>query len=454
MKYPCKAMIVAVLLLLCSGCAGVTANIGVTAPFNLRGAVPESFHFTIRDKAAKEYLSAVDPESLPADQQLEVAILREMVTVQEEDALRTLFDRIWNSQERVKTLIRDKESRAGFICPLAEIYYLLSAPGSPDWQDKMARSLYDETLRDVEPRNLAGYALHFHALALLKNGKYAASVPYLEKLANCTSSSIYMEDLLTALDYSVAGGDYTTASGIMAAVCRHSVASAVKLPDRELESAILRFKKGAKLDEARTALSPVLKEHPCLRERSFAQLLREPEQTASPDVPKGDAAPIKASHENKKDTPADDNHARKNVRVEIQVIKAGNRDDYIDPALGDVGSDLGKTLSYSSFTLISRQMLSLSAGGVGELDLSNGNTGQFILHEVNTATSRLEVRIFRQGEEVFNTFVESVNGGVTIVGGPRVNDGVLLLRLTVYIVKEDVENKPSCIERNALKVLV
>ena len=169
-------------------------------------------------------------------------------------------------------------------------------------------------------------------------------------------------------------------------------------------------------------------------------VLKNPEKTASQGVPNVEVVP--------------NNNKEGAARVEIQVIKADRESDYMDPALGDIGNDLQKTLSFSSFTLVSDKTLSLKLGERGEFSLPNDNIAHVVLHTLSPEKSRLEVLILQGGKEVFNTLVESGNGGVTIIGGPPVYDGTLLLRLTIFIVRIEAENKNPYIEEKASKVLV
>ena len=419
------------LAIILSGCAGMSASTQVSSSEDIRGTIPECFHFTIQDESAREYLASADLQLMPSDRKLEVVILRELTGVSDENELSIIFDRIWKRHKKVKGIIGSRESREQNLYPLAEIYYLLSVPHSPDWQNKMAEKLYSETLRHVAPQQLSGYALHFYTLALLKNGKANAAIPYLERMGDLTEKNIYVKDLGIALGYATESREYDAASCLMAMVCENAMDGNATFPEGKMESALQAFKKAGRMDVARQALLPIVTRYPHLKEFSFAQFLKEPQKTASQELISSATSPNDAvvSNENRKEN---------RVRVEIQIIKASRQSNYIDPALGEVGDDLKKTLSFTSFTLVSDETLSLKPGERGEFRLPNGSVGHVVPHKISSDKSRIEVRILQEGKEIFNTFVESGDGGVTIIGGPQVDSGMLLLRLTVFIVTTDV----------------
>ena len=121
------------------------------------------------------------------------------------------------------------------------------------------------------------------------------------------------------------------------------------------------------------------------------------------------------------------------VRIRVQVIKAGRSSNYIDPALSTIHENLQKVLNYSSFKLISTEVLNLKIGQRGMVTLPDENHLLLTPKSMTSELSTIEVTVLRSNDQVFQTQIESVHGGMTTIGGPQNRDTVLLLQITAYI---------------------
>jgi len=417
-----------------SGCAGLQDTESTPRPELLPEMVPESFHFNVRDAATRRYLTTADPDTLPPDRRLEVILLRELAMISAEKELPRVFDRLWETHEEIRELVYRPYQRKAFTRPLVEMYYLLTAGPGTTWQEKTAERLFRETLSKLQSPQLSGYALHFYTLALLKNSKFDIALPFLLQLEHYTEPRVHIRDLSFALTYAMKAGEERLACRLMAAICQKASKESAELPDEELKTAIIALKKVKKLDLVREVLVPVVRENPRLQGYSFVELLREPHDAASGKWQI--SAFVSTAREDTYGTSSSRSaNEESKLRIEVQVIKAGRQSNYMDPSLSGIAQNLAETLSFSSFSLVDRKILHLKIGEKGTMPLSGRQFLRIILRSLTPEIARIEIAIMDGHQEVFHTFIETVDSGVTIIGAPRTGDKVLLLRISTFILR-------------------
>jgi len=443
-------MSVIALAMMFSSCAGAKYKMTLPMDNALPDTVSESFHSSLQDATTSRYVATVDLDTLSPDRRLEVLILRSLAGVSTEKQLPEVFDRLWEENEEIRELVHQPGQAQNYIRPLAEVYYMLSAVPGPSWQEETAERLYQEALSDMDPTRLSGYALHFYTLALLKNGKHDAALPFLHRLEHFTSSAVYLKDLTIALAYTMDYKGYHTASQLMALICRTGAKHNLKLPEEELEAATICFKTAGKLDLATEALLPVIQENLGLQRYSFVHLLKEPQDSMPTDwkikefaVAVGEVERQAPRKTTKDPLPSDSRSSDKGykVRVELQVIKAGQKTRYVDPALAEIDKDLREILNFSSFKLVGGKNMCLAIGEKGELTLPRSHLLRVTPRKLTSEFARIEVAVLKGYREIFHTFVESVDGGITTIGGPQAGDSVLLLRITTFVMKTATEKR-------------
>lgn len=442
MKFSLKIIFILVLLLLPFGCAGLANKKSNILTDPLRETVPESFHFNLQDVSIRKYLSEVDPAFLSPDQKLEVHVLRELSAISAENELSEAFDRLWERHKEVRNLLQSPDKRDEFIYPLAELYYFMSAVPKPSWQEETAEKLYEETLIRLNPVQLSGYALHFYTMALIRNDKYDDAMPYLTQLKSVTAPDIYLEDLTFALSHATARKAAGPVCQLTKIICEHGIKNQLDLPEEALEDAILSLQKNGKLKLAQETLRPIIRENKYLAKYSFAKKLI---YSRGKGLDTSRASEMVVFDRNRKAAVTDSNYGNsyKNpyrlgpksdeVRIRVQVIEAGRSSNYIDPALSTIHENLQKVLNYSSFKLISAEILNLKIGQRGMVRLPDENHLLLTPISLTSALSTIEVIVLRNNDKVFQTHIESVHGGMTTIGGPQNRDTVLLLQITAYI---------------------
>lgn len=428
--------------LMFTGCAGKSVNPAPIAPKDpMRTHVPESFHFNVEDSGTIRYLAEVKLKSLAPDQRLEVIVLRQLVEVSSEKELAAAFDSLWESQKQIRELVNKPRRRSEYLIPLTEIYYLLSAGPAASWQAETAERIYRETLHSVQPHQISGYSLHFYTLALLKNGKIDVAEPFLLRLENFTTPHVYLQDLAVAMEYAIAAKKYQSACRFIAALCRTGTGYNLELPDGKIYSAIRALEKAGRLDLALTALMPQVRENPDLRKYSFVRLLNETVENSSGQshietMAKGTKpahTPTPRPESTRPEIKTSSATIQRKILIKVQIISASNQSNFTDPDLFEIDKDLRETLNFTSFTLIGEEKLLLKTGEKGVLNLTQGHSLQIIPQSISDNSSRIEVAITKGNRQLLHTFIESVDEGATIIGGPRSEGEAILLRIITFL---------------------
>jgi len=415
MKTIFKTMLLLIMSVILNSCAGLSGAVKHQEPDRLNGVVPEAFHFNIQDKTIRNYLAETEPDRFPPDCQLdrklEIILLAGLAQAKDEEDLARVFDNLWQKNVKIREIINNPQKRADLVRPTAEIYYFLSAIPGADWQHETANRIYTETLKDIKPEQISGYALHFYTLALLKNGKSNTALPFLLRLKRFAEPAAYLKDLSIALSFAIKGRDYSTAVKIMKQVCRFDLQNNLKFPDQQMYDAIKVMKNSGSLSLAQIALAPLIKENPGLGTFQFAKLLCK-----------------KAVSKDKQRL-----IAQRKIIIKVQIIEAGKDSDHIDINLTKAVESLKKTLSYSSFKLISEKTFYLHTGQTGKMPLPGGSKLEIIPQKIISKNAVIEIFITQESKEIFNTVIETIDKGSTIIGGPKTGSEIILIRLVTDI---------------------
>ena len=398
-----------------NSCAGLSGAVKNPDHDPLNSIVPEPFHFNVQDKTVRNYLAETEPDQFPPncqlERKLEIILLAGLVEAKDEEDLARIFDNLWQKNVKIRELISNPQKRADLVRPTAEIYYFLSAIPGADWQHGTAGRIYTETLKDINPEQLSGYALHFYTLALLKNGKSNTALPFLLRLKRFAEPAAYLKDLSIALSFTIKDREYSTAVKIMEQVCRFDLQNNLEFPDQQMYDAVKVMKNSGSLSLAQMALAPLIKENPGLETFQFAKLLCK-----------------KAVYRDKQKL-----ITQRKIIIKVQIIEAGKDSDHIDINLTEAVESLKKTLSYSSFKLISEKTFYLHTGQTGKMPLPGGSKLEIIPQKITFEKAVIEFFITQENKKIFNTVIETIDKGSTIIGGSKTGSESILIRLTTDI---------------------
>lgn len=117
------------------------------------------------------------------------------------------------------------------------------------------------------------------------------------------------------------------------------------------------------------------------------------------------------------------------VGIGIRVILASHQAKGIDGRLQDIQKNLGTLFNYSSYQLLQERSFLLSAGQSDQLPLADNKELHIQLIQEQGGTAEIAVEILRGGKSIFKTTAKLKKGGTLLIGGPKHEDGVLILAI-------------------------
>jgi hypothetical protein len=117
------------------------------------------------------------------------------------------------------------------------------------------------------------------------------------------------------------------------------------------------------------------------------------------------------------------------VGVGIRVILASHQAKGIDARLQDIQKNLGALFNYSSYQLLQERSFLLAQGQVDQLPLADKKELHITLLQEQGGTAEIAVEILRAGRGIFKTTAKLKKGGTLLIGGPKHEEGVLILAI-------------------------
>ena len=121
--------------------------------------------------------------------------------------------------------------------------------------------------------------------------------------------------------------------------------------------------------------------------------------------------------------------AASTIKINVEVIKADQNSDTVDPGLEYLVKEVSPVLRFSGFTLLKKTeaRLSVNEKEVVNLPLQRELELQFLAFSDGQA--RILVRIIEKQKEIFRTILLMGNQGSALIGGPPYEGGALILRV-------------------------
>ena len=440
-----KIAILVCCLALLSGCGSAKhVNSELTPPGStlLSGQAKESLDYAINDQMTADYLMQVNEKTLSVEQRLEVIILREISKVSGKEKVSGVFDTLWNKAE-IKDLLQSQDDPGGNLNALAELFFLLTADNESSWKNERAEMVYQKRLSRVNPDQLHGYGLHFYTLALLQSARINEAMPFLDRLNGKATDQVRRENLVVALNFTLKNKDHNNLARIMVQICRNYATDHKGFPDQQMTMALSLLESDSEFGERREELIAELDQS--LHQTTFAKILlttrQNTNQPAFSDTLSTAWKPAVVSG-----TPGNDVQklpaltkgvGNDVVLVRVQVIRAGFNNNAIDPVLKDIASGLLQSFNFTSLHLVKESPIFLAEMESGEIGLPTGHRLQITPQLIDKKRCVLNVKVVQDGIVTFNTKIESVHGGVAILGGPRLGNDTLLLRISPLLGEMD-----------------
>lgn len=116
------------------------------------------------------------------------------------------------------------------------------------------------------------------------------------------------------------------------------------------------------------------------------------------------------------------------VGIGVRVILASHEGKAIDARLRDIQKNLD-TLNYSSYRLLQERSFLLAQGQSGQLPLAGNKELHIELLQEQGGTAEIAVEILQGGKGIFKTTAKLKKGGTLLIGGPKHEEGVLILAI-------------------------
>lgn len=117
------------------------------------------------------------------------------------------------------------------------------------------------------------------------------------------------------------------------------------------------------------------------------------------------------------------------IDLNIKTILASQKPGRDDPNLKRFTNRVKGVFSYSSYKLLSRDNLKLNQKSSGRISLPGNRSMKITSKGISGNRVTLQVEIFKNRKQIFQTVVHLLNDSEVTVGGPKHEDGNLLINI-------------------------
>jgi hypothetical protein len=121
--------------------------------------------------------------------------------------------------------------------------------------------------------------------------------------------------------------------------------------------------------------------------------------------------------------------AAQNIGVHVDSVVASDTHEGIDTQLTPMGPRLHSLFSYTTYHLVSRQEKHTPLGTLLVFELPGGRTLHVQPHAIDGDMIAMEMILFQGDRPVMTTDLKLRNHGILIVGGPRYEEGMLIISI-------------------------
>jgi len=115
------------------------------------------------------------------------------------------------------------------------------------------------------------------------------------------------------------------------------------------------------------------------------------------------------------------------VNIHIESVLAADTHEGTDPRLASMSDRLKALFDYSTYRLVSRNDSKTSCGKMVAFTLPGGRILHIAPQEVGDGMIAMELILFQGAQPVMSTDLKLPNHGVLILGGPRYQEGMLIV---------------------------
>jgi hypothetical protein len=119
------------------------------------------------------------------------------------------------------------------------------------------------------------------------------------------------------------------------------------------------------------------------------------------------------------------------VQTRLRVIRASNVGQSIDPSLKELHDELKTLFSFTSYRLLRDEALNLSPNQPVSISAREGRIIiEITLVGIHRGVAELRIKVVREGKDILNTQVRLSPGRTVLIGGPRLQEGVIIYALS------------------------
>ena len=128
-------------------------------------------------------------------------------------------------------------------------------------------------------------------------------------------------------------------------------------------------------------------------------------------------------------TQADRASAEPTIELSVKIILASQKPGRDDPSLKSFTNEMKDVFGYSSYKLLSRANLRLNQKKSGTISLPGNRSLKITSKGISENRVTLQVEMFKDNRQIFQTVVRLLNDSEVTLGGPKHEDGNLLINI-------------------------
>lgn len=118
------------------------------------------------------------------------------------------------------------------------------------------------------------------------------------------------------------------------------------------------------------------------------------------------------------------------VLTDVKVIHASTGSNQIDPSLAGIIPELKSVFKYTSYRLLNDQRFNLQFNQEGRVNLPGERMLSVMPADMDGKRIRYQIDIQKNNHSIFQTQVLLKDNSSITIGGPQLNDGVLLINIS------------------------
>jgi hypothetical protein len=128
-------------------------------------------------------------------------------------------------------------------------------------------------------------------------------------------------------------------------------------------------------------------------------------------------------------TQAEEAWSEATIDLIVKTILASQKPGRDDPSLKSFTNGVKDVFGYSSYKLLSRDNLRLNQENSGRISLPGNRSMKITSKGISGGRVTLQVEMFKNNKQIFQTVVRLLNDSEVTVGGPKHEDGNLLINI-------------------------